>query len=177
MINEEDFTVASLAKLVGSELNTIDRYTEGGGVAGPANKLDPKSFITRNVNVQRTVKNPNVVRHQGMMFHAGVDESLVQSLYPDPVPQASTPQAQQAPQQTVKLSSLPNTTTLPVTDPIMEPKTSAPVYIQQAGASQELIKILQSIDKTLKSIDKTEKTLTKLVTQLTTTDSDKNTSK
>jgi hypothetical protein len=165
MINEEDLTVASLASLVGSELNVIDKYTESRGRSASANKLDPRAFLSKKPLPQR---NPNVVRHDGMNFHAGVDESLVQSLYPEPVPQAPANTAQTV---AAPVAAQPQLQPRPAWTPPVVTSTPTP------AATQELVKILQSIDKTLKSIDKTEKTLAKLLTHLTTTNSDKDPSK
>ena len=164
MYSEEELTVASLAQLVGSELNIIDRNTESRTKA-PANKLDPRSFLNKNYVVRQS--NSNVVKHDGMHFHAGVDESLVQSMYPD--------LSVAAPVQPVQPAA--------IVQPII---TSPPAAVYPGGqavapaaaaVSPELIKVLQSIDKTLKSIDKTEKNLATLVAHLTSTNSDKNTGK
>lgn len=164
MINEEDLTVASLAKLVGSELNTIDLNTHEHG-SSPANKLDPKSFLMQRLPQRATAqsKHANVVKHQGMMFHAGVDESLVQQLYPEPMP-AAGPLANPPP-------VAPHAAARPATYPSHSP------VITNSNDTKELIKILQSIDKTLKAIDKNEKATIKILTQLTNTTSDKDTSK
>ena len=158
-INEEDFTVASLAKLVGSELHVIDTFTEN-GAKGTANKLDPRSFL--NKNFPQRPQNKNVIKHDGMTFYAGVDESLVQSMHPDVVP--SVPQPEAVP---------------PAALPYARPQQTATSQVGSVTSNEQneaLIKILQSIDKSLKSIDKTEKTLTKLVTHLTKNYSDQNTS-
>lgn len=163
MYNEEDFTVASLASLVGAELNTIDRNTEK--ATNPANKLDPRSFLTKTPHAVRS-KNTNIVKHQGMHFHAGVDESLVQSLYPDPAPAAAA-----------GAGSLPATSQQPLATRQTAAVFSPALSQEQALFNNEnLIKILQSLDKTMKSIDKTEKAITKILTQLI-TNSDKDTSK
>ena len=168
MYSEEELTVASLAQLVGSELNTIDRNTESRTKA-PANKLDPRSFLNKNHVVRQS--NSNVVKHDGMHFHAGVDESLVQSMYPD-LSVTARAQPVAAPVQPAA-----------IVQPII---TSPPAAVYPGGqavapaaaaVSPELIKVLQSIDKTLKSIDKTEKNLATLVAHLTSTNSDKNTGK
>lgn len=163
MYNEEDLTVASLAQLVGSELHTIDRNTES-RTSNPANKIDPRAFLSKNAQSARP-KNPNIVKHQGHHFHAGVDESYVQSMYPDPAPQVPMAPTLQEPVGSVQHAPA----RAQAVQPVMPAVTTA--------TTQELIKILQSIDKSLKSIDKTEKALTKLVTHLTSTNSDKDTSK
>ena len=158
-INEEDFTVASLAKLVGSELHVIDTFTES-GAKGLANKLDPRAFL--NKNLPQRPQNKNIIKHDGMTFYAGVDESLVQSMHPDVVP------------------SVPSLAAAPATAiPHAVPQRTATTQVGSVTSNEQneaLIKILQSIDKSLKSIDKTEKTLTKLVTHLTKNYSDQNTS-
>lgn len=164
-INEEDFTVASLARLVGSELNVIDKFTEGGsgGQGGPANKLDPRSFLNRNL--QHNKPNPHTVKHDGKVFHAGIDEALVQSMYPYPSDMSQ-------PASLPPVDTTPIFTNVPASTNYVEP----PVYVPSNNQNEALIKILQSIDKSLKSIDKTEKAFTKLVTHLTKNYSDQNTS-
>lgn len=154
MVTEDDFIVASLAKLVGSELNVIDHHTEGHRKG--ANRLDPKSFLNqKNLRPRNT---PAVIKHEGMSFYAGADEAMVQSMYPDP--------------NQIQHNSAP-----PVTA-VSAPAVAPPVHVQpatqllQAAAipsqnnaefNDNLLKILKSIDKTLKSIDKTEKTLAEIL--------------
>lgn len=168
MYNEEDIAIATLAQLVGSELNTIDRNTES-RTRSPANKLDPKSFLTKN-NQQLYKKNANVIKHDGMNFHAGIDESLVQSLYPDvhPTSQSNSPPT----------PPVGGAASAAVHTPLLSIATSpVPPGPDLSGSLAELIKIISSIDKTMKSIDKNEKNITKLITFLTEKTSDKNTSK
>ena len=169
MINDEDFTVASLASLVGAELNVIDKNTESRGRQAAANKLDPRAFLSKRPLQQR---NPNIVKHDGMTFHAGVDESLVQTLYPDHPPTAIP---------AVAAAAAP-----PVIQPVavaVPPRAPALVAAPAAAAVsslpilQELTKILASIDKTLKSIDKNEKATVKILNSLTTINSDKDSCK
>ena len=158
MFNEEDLTVASLAKLVGSELNAIDLKTHEHG-SSPANKLDPKSFISQKLpqRAAQQTRSGHVVKHQGMMFHAGVDESYVQQLYPEPASVAAPPPSAAA--------AMPGAA----------PPRAQPITYSESNS--ELIKVLQSIDKTLKAIDKNEKATIKILTLLTNTPSDKDTSK
>ena len=155
MFNDEDITVASLAKIVGSELTMVDRFTEkSGSNSGPSNKIDPRSFLTKNSSVRQAKS--NVVTHDGKLFHAGVDESLVQSMYPDPVSvRESLPENQRNEQRQ---------------DSVAFFKPDLPVLKQENSShsiaeNEILIKILQSIDKSLKSIDKTEKNIAKLLTK------------
>lgn len=146
MINDEDFAAASLASLVGNELRTIDTYRDGKGA--PANKLDPRSFLSRNNNQNNNQKNKNVVYQEGKAFYAGVDESYVQSLYPDPAPPSvsvnldpsnvPTPATQQVVVDT-------NLTLKNTSKKVTENSTELDFY-------QNLIKILKSIDKSLKTI-------------------------
>lgn len=141
---------ASLAKLVGSELNVIDKNTETHSNAGPALKIDPKAFLGRAPQSYKR-PNSNVVKHQGMMFHAGVDEALVQSLHPDP------------PKSQVPMSALPQVAAPAQTLPhIVESTPRSQVVIAAAPLNQtefyqSIEKVLKSIDKTLKSIDKNYK--------------------
>jgi len=143
-MNDDDFTIASLAKLVGQELHTIDNNTIT-GKSGPANKLDPRSFLDQRR--YQGVKNPYVAKHDGMVFHAGVDESVVQNMYPDPQPQGRAPQQPQQPQQSSSIPSLVHYEKPPIVSDVM------------AEYYQNNEKLLKSIDKTLKSIDKTQKAL------------------
>lgn len=147
-ISEEDFAVASLAKLVGNELHAIDKFTTQ-STNGPANKLDPRNFITgRPVAAQnRAVSHggQNIVRHNGQAFYAGVDEALVASLHPEP-PSSLVPREAAAPA------------------PALGPATvrqnkNIEVKLQHSSAintefNDTLIKTLKSIDKTLKVIAK-----------------------
>ena len=146
MINEEDFAAASLASLVGSELRTIDTYRDGKGV--PANKLDPRAFLSKN-NQHNNQKNKNVVYQEGKAFYAGVDETYVQSLYPDPVP----------PSASVNLD-LPKNAPALITQQVTTESNIKVKDISKrtledsidSSFNQNLIKILKSIDKSLKTI-------------------------
>lgn len=146
MINEEDFAAASLASLVGSELRTIDTYRDGKG--SPANKLDPRAFLSKN-NQHNNQKNKNVVYQEGKAFYAGIDESYVQSMYPDPAP--STAPASLPPQEniTASISYQPLTKhNISLQDkPIPAVEDSTEIVFKQS-----LVKILKSIDKSLKTI-------------------------
>lgn len=139
-MNEEVLAVASLAKIVGSELHTIDKNTMEGSRS--ANKTDPRSFLLKNSSVaQQLQKKKNVAYHDGKAFYTGVDESYVQSMHPDPVPQ-SVPQ-------TANTQS-----------------NSRPAAVEQRNilaSSKEnnnninndvVLKVLKSIDKSLKIIAK-----------------------
>jgi hypothetical protein len=143
MINDEDMAVASLATLVGSELRTIDTYRDGKG--SPANKLDPKLFLNKNNSQSNQHKNKNVVYQEGKAFYAGIDESYVQSLYPDPAPVAASSGSVAAP-----------ATVLPVVQPVVN-KHSITLKSEESSSTEEafkqnLVKILKSIDKSLKTI-------------------------
>lgn len=141
---EEDLAIAGLASLVGSELKTIDTFTVQ-GKNGPANKIDPRAFLSKNPN---RPQNKQVVRHDGHAFYAGLDESIVQSLHPDPVPAAPQPEYKQTePPPTAN-------TTKPSLQVAIKP--NKPVSLPQTNEYQDtLIKTLKSIDKTLKVIAKT----------------------
>ena len=146
MINDEDFAAASLASLVGSELRTIDTYRDGKGP--PANKLDPRAFLSKN-NQHNNQKNKNVVYQEGKAFYAGIDESYVQSMYPDPAP-PSMP-ANLPPQENIASVNIQQPLTrhsVVVHDkpiPVIEDST-------EIVFKQSLVKILKSIDKSLKTI-------------------------
>lgn len=154
MISEEDFAVASLAKLVGSELNVIDRDTVGGPKV-PATRIHPRQFIGNNSQSSHPQKSsPHVVHHQGVAFHAGVDESYVQSLVPDPVPSVPYPDL-------VNVNPIvPQVAAKPTASKNVELPTAVQV---QSNVNVE--KTLKSIDKTLKSIDKTQKLLLEFLTE------------
>ena len=146
MINEEDFAAASLASLVGSELRTIDTYRDGKG--SPANKLDPRAFLSKN-NQHNNQKNKNVVYQEGKAFYAGVDETYVQSLYPDPAP----------PPASVNLDPPKNAPALitqqVTTESNLKVKDISKRTLEDSidsSFNQNLIKILKSIDKSLKTI-------------------------
>ena len=164
-MNEDDITAATLAKLVGTELNVIDRMTESTSTAGPANKINIHSFLPqRHQQNRRSTSNKNVVQHQGMMFHAGVDEDYVQRMHPEPV--YSAPPSQQL---TSASSSQQTQQAIAA--------TQKSVQVLSSQSNEDLTKILASIDKTLKSIEKTEKNIAKILTTLTTNCSDQNTNK
>mgnify|MGYP003344136752 CR=1 FL=1 len=78
-VSEEDLAIAGLAKLVGSNLNEIDKFTVQ-SKNGPANKIDPRQFLAGKAP---QIQNKNVVHHQGQAFYAGVDEEMVRSMHPD----------------------------------------------------------------------------------------------
>ena len=151
MINEDDFTVASLAGLVGSELRTIEKFTDG---KTSVNKLDPRSFLNKQQRTTDSKKNKNIAYQDGKAYYAGIDEEYVRSLHPDP--QLNT----------IPLSP-PNTTTvtssmLPVVDQkekllfskqdTLSNKAKEDILSNQIGQDQAVIKILKSIDKSLKQI-------------------------
>ena len=164
-MNEDDITAATLAKLVGTELNVIDRMTESTSTAGPANKINIHSFLPqRHQQNRRPTTSKNVVQHQGMMFHAGVDEEYVQRMHPDPVYSAPPPQ------------QIVDTPTTPASSSAAT-VTQKLVQYSPTQTNDELTKILASIDKTLKSIEKTEKNIAKILAALTTNCSDKDTNK
>lgn len=151
-ISEEDLAVAGLAKLVGSELHAIDTYTTQ-STNGPANKIDPRSFITGRAAAtqNRAVSHggQKIVKHNGQTFYAGVDESLVASLHPDPpstVPQLfAEPAAPAAPVRPVHINRDINREVSVKVQPSPTINTEL---------SDTLIKTLKSIDKTLKTIAK-----------------------
>ena len=157
-VSEEDLAVASLAKLVGSELHAIDTFTTQ-TTNGPANKIDPRNFITGRAAAanSRAVMNrggQQVVRHNGQTFYAGVDESLVMSLHPDPQPAAPVPAPAPAPALGRAVTNQPPS------------ERRVPIQMQPAATintefNDTLIKTLKSIDKTLKSIVKTLQPATK----------------
>ena len=143
MINEEDFAAASLASLVGSELRTIDTYRDGKGA--PANKLDPRTFLSKN-NQHNNQKNKNVVYQEGKAFYAGIDESYVQSLYPEPAPSLPPPEA-------VAVESQKATPVLTKHSVTLKDREISPVEDSaEVAFKQNLVKILKSIDKSLKTI-------------------------
>lgn len=148
MFNEEDLTVASLARLVGSELNVIDKYTEKQN-NGPANKLDPRTFLNKNNNNIR--QNSNVIKHDGMAFYAGVDESMVQSMYPEP---AATIEERPV----ITQSQSPPAAVISTITENFQTALAKNESLNLAGE-----KTLKSIDKTLKSIDKTQKLILELI--------------
>jgi hypothetical protein len=82
---EENFEVAKLAKLIGSQLNMIDRFsTEKPNM--PANRIDMNKFVAQ-------VTNPN----QSFGNASGyVPEALVQKMVPD-TSQFSNPKAETIP--------------------------------------------------------------------------------
>lgn len=141
MFNEEDITIASLAKIVGNELHTIDKNSEPGRGL-PANKLDPKSFLASAKTIAN--KNKHVVYKDGKQYYAGIDETYVQSLYPDPP--AAKPQT--IPQPSSLKEEVKNThVTINRDMSISSSKISTDVI-------EDIVKTLKSIDKTLKSINK-----------------------
>ena len=149
MISEEDLVVASLAKIVGQELHTIDHNTLQ-TKSGPANKIDPRTFLTRNTNYRSNLNTQqkdgvSIKMHDGQAFFAGIDEALVQSMYPEPVASAPT--------QPTHLAQVDNVT-------VKHQPT-----ITENFNSLALEKTLKSIDKSLKSIDKTQKALLEYLTK------------
>jgi len=164
MISEEDLVVASLAKIVGQELHTIDHNTLQ-TKSGPANKIDPRTFLTRNTNYRSNLNTQqkdgvSIKMHDGQAFFAGIDEALVQSMYPEPVASAPTQPTHlaqvdnvTAPTQPTHLAQVDNVT-------VKHQPT-----ITENFNSLALEKTLKSIDKSLKSIDKTQKALLEYLTK------------
>jgi len=63
MITEDQIAAALVAKMAGSELSKVDSQTIQHSSAGPATKIDPKTFLT---GLQQHQQN----REQQMMLHA-----------------------------------------------------------------------------------------------------------
>jgi len=66
-INPDELEVAKLAALVGGQLKEVDNSTIQKNTAGPANKLDPRSFISKPIKQQppkHQAKIPGVVQEQ-----------------------------------------------------------------------------------------------------------------
>jgi hypothetical protein len=145
-MNNEDLTIASLAKLVGGELSVVDKLTQSSGQQGTANKIDPRSFLIKNnPALKKRAESKGVVYHDGKAFYNGPDESYVQSMYPEisaPPSSPSSPVAAQPPA------------------PVESVRAAAPsqVISSQLNVNNEIaenaIKLLKSIDKSLKTIAK-----------------------
>lgn len=136
MFNEEDVTIASLAKIVGNELHTIDKNSEPGR-GQPANKLDPRSFLA-SAKQAVAAKNKHVVYKDGKPYYAGIDESYVQSLYPDPP--AAKLQTNPVPAMSLKENVK--------IEPVVPSKYVATEVVE------DVVRTLKSIEKTLKLINK-----------------------
>lgn len=89
MINDDELAIAFLAKSAANELHTIDQYTTQTSSLGPANRLNPISFIPSIQQAQQIQAESNVVNQQAIIDQLNREAAMA---YPLPPPVASTPQ-------------------------------------------------------------------------------------
>lgn len=86
MINDDELAIAFLAKSAASELHTIDQYTTQTSSLGPANRLNPLSFIP---SIQQAQTESSVVSQQAVIDQLNREAAMA---YPLPPPIVSMPQ-------------------------------------------------------------------------------------
>lgn len=89
MINEDELATAFLAKFAASDLNAIDQYTTQASSLGPANRLNPLSFIPSIQQAQREQTEISAVNQQAVIEQLNRE---AERMYPLPPPVASIPQ-------------------------------------------------------------------------------------
>ena len=85
MINDDELAIAFLAKSAANELHTIDQYTTQTSSLGPANRLNPLSFIP---SIQQAQTESSVVNQQAVIEQLNREAAMA---YPLPPPIASIP--------------------------------------------------------------------------------------
>jgi hypothetical protein len=94
MINDDELAIAFLAKSAANELHTIDQYTTQTSSLGPANRLNPISFIPSIQQAQQIQTESSVVNQQAIIDQLNREAAMA---YPLPPPVASMPQLPQFP--------------------------------------------------------------------------------
>jgi len=89
MINDDELAIAFLAKSAANELHTIDQYTTQTSSLGPANRLNPISFIPSIQQAQQIQAGSSVVNQQAIIDQLNREAAMA---YPLPPPVASIPQ-------------------------------------------------------------------------------------
>ena len=154
---EEAFEVAKLAAMVGGQMKLVDRMTTE-RMSAPANKINIHDFINK-------VKNPNAsfpvyTPPTPAGFAPPVDESYVQSMFPDVVPTYKSPTEQNA----IQPPTLPETNLVNEIKPpvgsvnlphIVKPKQETPKMQFREDIKPFLTRSdVDSIRNSLKGIDK-----------------------
>lgn len=89
MVNEDELATAFIAKFAASDLNAIDQYTTQTSSIGPANRLNPLSFIPSVQQTQRAQADMNAANQQAIIDQLNREAAMA---YPLPPPVASIPQ-------------------------------------------------------------------------------------
>lgn len=138
---QTDMELAMFAAMVGGQLRQVDKsMIEKSKTHGNAAKIDPYMFLPGRT----PAANSNNLRDLSQHTWYAPSEEEVMSAVPEPAGLSSS-------------TSLPG---MPVSS-VAAPKAAAPrvAAAPSAPPSDDLIKVLKSIDKTLKTISKTIKTV------------------
>ena len=133
---EENLEVAKLAKLIGSELNVIDRFSTERPKT-PANRIDINRFIAQVVDPNRQAANAS----------GYIPEALVQQMVPD-APQA----AYASPPELIPMPEPPPQQQPPIIAAVVPPSESARIPTPPTSAAPSVYQQNSDIGKSLERI-------------------------